>query len=71
MQLSTKRSASLPNVPLILDLARNEKGFISGSDSVLLEAMAVDSDTHVRLLQFVQRRLEAAASTARHLAAAT
>ena len=25
MQLSTRRSPSLPNVPLILDLARNEK----------------------------------------------
>jgi hypothetical protein len=52
-------------------LAQNEKGFIGGSDSVLLETMAMGSDTHVRLLQFVQRRLEAAAGTARRLAAAT
>jgi hypothetical protein len=52
-------------------LAQNEKGFISGSDSVLLEMVAMDSEKHARLLQFVQRRLAARARPATHRASAT
>jgi hypothetical protein len=39
------------------DLAARERGIDSGLDSLLLEIMALDSDKHARLLQFVQRRL--------------
>jgi hypothetical protein len=39
-------------------LAQREKGLGSGLDSLLLEMMAMDSEKHARLLQFVQRRLE-------------
>ena len=42
-------------------LAEQEKDINSGLDSLLLEMMAMDSDKHARLLQFVQRRLEARA----------
>jgi rubrerythrin len=42
-------------------LAYREKGLGSGLDSLLLEMMAMDSDKHARLLQFVQRRLDARA----------
>ena len=44
-------------------LADQEKDINAGLDSLLLEMMAMDSDKHARLLQFVQRRLEAAAKT--------
>jgi hypothetical protein len=40
-------------------LAVREKGVGGGLDSLLLEMMAMDSEKHARLLQFVQRRLEA------------
>jgi hypothetical protein len=39
-------------------LARRERDIDGGLDSVLLEMMAMDSDKHARLLQFVQRRLD-------------
>ena len=39
-------------------LAEQEKDINGGLDSLLLEMMAMDSDKHARLLQFVQRRLE-------------
>ncbi len=44
-------------------LAYREKGLGSGLDSLLLEMMAMDSDKHARLLQFVQHRLDARART--------
>jgi len=40
-------------------LAEQEKDINGGLDSLLLEMMAMDSDKHSRLLQFVQQRLEA------------
>jgi hypothetical protein len=40
-------------------LAEQEKDINGGLDSLLLEMMAMDSDKHARLLQFVQHRLEA------------
>jgi rubrerythrin len=40
-------------------LAEQEKDINGGLDSLLLEMMAMDSDKHARLLQFVQQRLEA------------
>lgn len=43
---------------IMRDLARSEKGIDSGLASVLLEMMAMDSEKHARLLQFVQQRLE-------------
>ncbi|HEY3115877.1 MAG TPA: hypothetical protein VGK54_03970 [Chloroflexota bacterium] len=43
-------------------LAEQEKDINDGLDSLLLEMMAMDSDKHARLLQFVQRRLEARAN---------
>lgn len=43
---------------IMRDLAQTEKGIDSGLDSVLLEMMAMDSEKHARLLQFVQQRLE-------------
>ena len=43
-------------------LAEQEKDINGGLDSLLLEMMAMDSDKHARLLQFVQRRLEARAN---------
>jgi len=46
-------------------LAEREKGLDSGLDSLLLEMMAMDSDKHARLLQFVHRRLEARAREAK------
>ena len=39
-------------------LAQREKGIDAGLDSLLLEMMAMDSEKHARLLQFVQQRLE-------------
>jgi len=39
-------------------LAQQETDINGGLDSLLLEMMAMDSDKHARLLQFVQRRLE-------------
>ncbi len=39
-------------------LAEQEKDINGGLDSLLLEMMAMDSEKHARLLQFVQRRLE-------------
>jgi hypothetical protein len=39
------------------ELARNEKGIDAGLDSLLLEMMAMDSDKHARLLEFVRDRL--------------
>lgn len=39
-------------------LAEQEKDINGGLDSLLLEMMAMDSDKHARLLQFVERRLE-------------
>jgi hypothetical protein len=39
-------------------LARRERDIGGGLDSLLLEMMAMDSDKHARLLQFVQRRLD-------------
>jgi hypothetical protein len=43
------------------NLAQRERGLDSGLDSLLLEMMALDSDKHARLLQFVHHRLEARA----------
>jgi hypothetical protein len=40
------------------DLAAREHGIDQGLDSLLLEMMALDSDKHARLLEYVQRRLE-------------
>jgi rubrerythrin len=45
------------------ELASREKGIDAGLHSLLLEMMAMDSDKHARLLQFVQHRLEARAQT--------
>jgi hypothetical protein len=45
-------------------LAQREKGLGGGLDSLLLEMMAMDSEKHARLLQFVERRLEARARAA-------
>jgi rubrerythrin len=42
-------------------LAHVEKGIDEGLHSLLLEMMAMDSDKHARLLQFVQHRLAARA----------
>jgi rubrerythrin len=39
-------------------LAEQEKDINGGLDSLLLEMMAMDSDKHARLLQFVHSRLE-------------
>ena len=39
-------------------LAQREKGLGSGLDSLLLEMMAMDSEKHAHLLQFVKGRLE-------------
>ena len=44
-------------------LAEQEKDINGGLDSLLLEMMAMDSDKHARLLQFVQRRLESRAAS--------
>jgi rubrerythrin len=46
------------------ELARSEKGIGSGLHTVLLEMMAMDSDKHARLLQFVHERLLARARPA-------
>jgi rubrerythrin len=43
------------------DLAKREKGIGSGLHGLLLEMMAMDSEKHARLLQFVQDRLIARA----------
>ena len=43
---------------MMRDLAQSEKGIDAGLDSLLLEMMAMDSEKHARLLQFVQQRLE-------------
>jgi rubrerythrin len=43
------------------ELAKHEKGIGSGLHSLLLEMMAMDSDKHARLLQFVHDRLAARA----------
>jgi rubrerythrin len=47
------------------NLAHREKGLGSGLDSLLLEMMAMDSEKHARLLQFVERRLQSRARTSR------
>jgi rubrerythrin len=39
------------------ELASREKGLGDGLDSLLLEMMAMDSEKHARLLEFVQSRL--------------
>jgi hypothetical protein len=39
------------------ELANREKGLDAGLESLLLEMMALDSDKHARLLQFVHDRL--------------
>jgi hypothetical protein len=39
------------------ELARREKGIDDGLDSLLLEMMAMDSEKHARLLEFVHERL--------------
>ena len=39
-------------------LAQQEKGIDDGLHSLLLEMMAMDSEKHARLLQFVVQRLE-------------
>jgi len=44
---------------MMRDLAQREKNIDVGLHSLLLEMMAMDSDKHARLLQFVQHRLEA------------
>ena len=44
------------------ELAARERGIDGGLDSALLEMMALDSEKHARLLQFVQRRLARASS---------
>jgi hypothetical protein len=41
----------------IRDLAQKEKGIDGGLHSLLLEMMAMDSEKHARLLQFVEARL--------------
>ena len=43
---------------MMRDLAQHEKTIDAGLDSLLLEMMAMDSEKHARLLQFVQQRLE-------------
>jgi rubrerythrin len=43
---------------MMRDLAQREKSIDAGLDTLLLEMMAMDSDKHARLLQFVQQRLE-------------
>jgi hypothetical protein len=49
---------------MMRDLAQREKGIDAGLDSLLLEMMAMDSEKHARLLQFVQQRLEKRARAA-------
>jgi rubrerythrin len=44
-------------------LARDEKGIDGGLHSLLLDMMAMDSEKHARLLQFVHDRLAARAHT--------
>jgi hypothetical protein len=39
-------------------LAQDKQGLVSGVESLLLEMMATDSETHAHLLQVVQQRLE-------------
>jgi hypothetical protein len=43
---------------MMRDLAQREKRVDAGLHSLLLDMMAMDSDKHARLLQFVQQRLE-------------
>ena len=43
---------------IMRDLAQRENGIDAGLHSLLLEMMAMDSEKHARLLQFVQQRLE-------------
>ena len=43
------------------DLSRREKAVGSGLQSLLIEMMAMDSDKHARLLEFVRERLAARA----------
>src|ERR1700694_3402487 len=43
---------------MMRDLAQRERSIDAGLDSLLLEMMAMDSEKHARLLQFVQQRLE-------------
>jgi hypothetical protein len=45
------------------ELADAEKGISGGLHSLLLEMMAMDSEKHARLLQYVQHRLELRAQT--------
>ena len=40
------------------DLAHQEQGINAGLDALLLEMMAMDSDKHARLLEFVAQRLD-------------
>ena len=51
-------------------LAQREKGLGGGLHGLLLEMMAMDSEKHAHLLQYVQRRLEVRARTATHQAPA-
>ncbi len=43
---------------ILRELAQREKDIDAGLHSLLLEMMAMDSEKHARLLQFVQRRLD-------------
>src|SRR5919197_528654 len=45
------------------DLAAKEKGIGGGLGSLLLEMMALDSEKHARLLEFVERRMRQRART--------
>src|SRR6202165_2920848 len=49
---------------MMRDLAQREKSIDAGLDTLLLEMMAMDSDKHAHLLQFVQQRLEKRARAA-------
>ncbi len=49
---------------MMRSLAEQEKGIDAGLDSLLLEMMAMDSEKHAHLLQFVQQRLEQRARAA-------
>ncbi|HLZ28121.1 MAG TPA: hypothetical protein VKV73_12455 [Chloroflexota bacterium] len=53
----------LTGARMMRNLAQQEKGIDAGLHSLLLEMMAMDSEKHARLLQFVQHRLEQRART--------
>jgi hypothetical protein len=48
---------------MMRDLAHSARGIDAGLDSLLLEMMAMDSEKHALLLQFVQQRLQKRART--------